>query len=56
MSIALNIINYPFNGINLLKLKQKQRGGRTRTQTSALEAGALSIELHSHKLVVLTGD
>ena len=23
--IALNIKNYPFNGINLLKLKQKQR-------------------------------
>ncbi len=24
-AIALNIKNYPFNGINLLKLKQKQR-------------------------------
>ena len=56
-AIALNIKNYPFNGINLLKLKQKQREWQDlNPQHPRPKRGALSIELHSHKLVVLTGD
>ena len=55
-AIALNIKNYPFNGINLLKLKQKQREWQDlNPQHPRPKRGALSIELHSHKLVVLTG-
>jgi hypothetical protein len=55
-AIDLTIKNYPFNGINLLKLKQKQREWQdSNPQHPRPKRGALSIELHSHKLVVLTG-
>ena len=54
--IALNIKNYPFNGINLLKFKQKQREWQDlNPQHPRPKRGALSIELHSHKLVVMAG-
>ena len=56
-AIDLTIKNYPFNGINLLKLNQKQREWQDlNPQHPRPKRGALSIELHSHKLVVLTGD
>lgn len=49
MAIALNIKNYSFNGINLLKLKQKQREWQDlNPQHPRPKRGALSIELHSH--------
>src|SRR6476469_9515032 len=51
--IDLNIKNYPFNGINLLKFKQKQREWQDlNPQHPRPKRGALSIELHSHKPIL----